>query len=58
MSDVKNCYTCSNAVIEFPFGEYKCMKKDFKCSVLVHPDDINDCPEYKKGKVKETTTDE
>lgn len=54
----KDCTTCEHAVFELPFAEWKCMKRNFQGSVIVRPVDYRNCPDYKKGAVKERITDE
>lgn len=54
----KDCTTCEHAVFELPFAEWKCMKRNFQGGVIVRPVDYRNCPDYKKGAVKERITDE
>lgn len=42
------CKTCSNAIFDPVWGEYKCSIKHVYTSESV------DCPDYKKGNPKET----
>lgn len=58
MSEVKNCYTCANAVYHERWGEWHCLKKNYQLSVLVNPKAISECPSYKKGTPKEHKSDE
>lgn len=48
MSYMIKCETCSNAIFDSLFGEYKCTLKQIK----IYKD--FDCKDYKNGEPKET----
>lgn len=52
---MKNCKTCSNAIFDPHWGEYK-------CKILQHriykPEEVLNCKNYKKGKPAESAKKE